>query len=466
MHDLLVLGGTVVTDSIEEPLDVAVAGEQIVALEPPGTLGREARRVIDASGRLVMPGGVDPHVHYSLGFGAVSAESQDYSHAAACGGTTTVIDFALQEPPTSLHDAIAAKREEADGRMAVDYGLHAILAGPEISFEVLEEIGDVIRGGIPTIKTFTTYGWMTDDGHRFAVMREVAEHGGMKVVHAEDDAIANWLTKRYLHEGKTHGAYISETRDALVEEAAVRRCMLLAERAGCPLYVLHMAAGSAVNALAEGRERGLPFYGETLTPYLSFTQDMLWDEDRGGLLLNNYPTIKTAEDQGVLWEALADGRLATVGSDHFALSVADKFERMGTTVDAMMAGHPNVELRLPVTFHLGVAQGRLDLRRFVALVAANPAKLMGLHPRKGTLAPGADADIVVLDPERTWTVRHDDLHMSSDYSPWEGWEITGKVETTVLRGSVIVEDGRFTGSRGGGRFLERAPARDSAALLA
>jgi dihydropyrimidinase len=454
-HDLLIRGGTVVTAAAVEPRDVTIDGERIAALEPPGAAA-EARRVIDASGCLVLPGAVDPHVHYSLAFGPVRAESQDHSHAAALGGTTTVIDFALQQAPTSLHQAIEDKKSEAEGRMSVDYGLHAIIAGPEVAFEVLAEIGDVVRDGIPTIKTFMTYGWMVDDGIRFGVMQEVATHGGMSVVHAEDDAIANWLTRKYVREGKTHGAYIAETRGPLVEEAAVRRAMLLAERTGSPLYVLHMAAGSAVLALAEARARGLPFFGETLTPYLSFSADQLWEDGDRGLLLNNYPTIKQREDQAVLWEALADDRLSAVGSDHFAVSLTDKYEKMGTTVDQLMAGHPNVELRLPVVFHLGVGRGRLTLQRFVEVVATNPARLMGLYPRKGTLAPGSDADVVVFDPERTWTVRHEELAMSSDYSPWEGWELTGKVVTTILRGAVIVEDGAFVGARGGGRFLPRS----------
>jgi dihydropyrimidinase len=459
VHDLLIRGGTVVTASAAEPLDVAVDGETIAALERPGAL-TEARRVIDADGSLVLPGGVDPHVHYSLSFGPVTAESQEYSHAAAVGGTTTVIDFALQEPPTSLHDAIEAKKAEAHGRMAVDYAFHAILAGPEISFEVMEEIGDVIRAGIPTIKTFTTYGWMTDDGHRLGVMEQVAEHGGMSVVHAEDDDIANWLTKKYVRDGKTHGAHIAETRGPIVEEAAIRRAMLLAEHTGSPLYVLHMAAGSGVLALAEGRGRGLPFYGETLTPYLSFTAEKLWDDEGRGLLWNNYPVLKQREDQDVLWAAVADDRLCTVASDHFALTAADKYEKMGTTVESLMAGWPNVELRLPVTYHLGVAEGRISLRRFVELVASNPAKLMGLYPRKGTVAVGSDADLVVLDPDRRWTVRGENLAMSSDYTPWEGWELQGKVTTTLLRGSVIVEDGTFVGSASQGLFLERALPAD------
>jgi len=453
--DLLVTGGTVVTDGTSCLADVAVVGEQVAAVGDPGSLGHDARRVLDAAGCLVVPGGVDPHVHYSLAFGAVCSETQDYSPAAAIGGTTTVIDFALCLPPGGLHDAVEAKRAEAEGRMAVDWGLHAILAGPEIGFEVLEEIGDVVAGGVPTIKTFTTYGWKVDDGHRWGIMREVADAGGMSLLHAEDDDLASWLTRKYLREGKVHGAYISETRNALVEEAAVRRAMLLAERSGSALYVLHMAAASGVEALAEGRARGLAFYGETLTPYLSFTADDLWHGGDRGLLWNNYPTLKHQADQEVLWAALADDRLQVVASDHFSTTVADHLEKMGTRVDGMCAGHANVELRVPVSYHLGVAGGRLGVERWVDVVATNPARLMGLHPKKGTVRAGADADLVVFDPSASWTVRAEDLHMAADYSCWEGWEVQGRVRTTVLRGSVVAQDGEFVGDAGGGRFLRR-----------
>ena len=455
MYDLIVRGGTVVTPLSTALLDVAVSGETIAAIEGPGTLGTEAARVIDADGCYVIPGGVDPHVHYNLGFPPVVSESQDYSPAAAYGGTTTIIDFALQEPPKSLHEAVEDKKQQAAGRMAVDYGLHAICSGPEIAFEVMDEVADIVRSGLPTIKSFTTYGWMTDDGHRWGLIQKVAEAGGMSVIHAEDDEIATWNTKKYLREGKTHGAYIAETRDSLVEEAAIRRVMLLCERAGSPLYILHMAAGAGVAALNEGRAKGLPFYGETLTPYLSFTSAELWDDSRRGLLWNNYPTIKSQADQDVLWEAVVDDRLQVVSSDHFSLTSTDRYEKMGATVDSLQAGQSGVELRIPVLFHLGVQNGRLSLNRFVELVSTNPAKIHGLYPAKGTLAVGSDADITVIDPNRRWTVHHEDLHMIADFSCWEGWELDGKVTTTILRGSVLVDDGQFVGSKTDGRFVPR-----------
>jgi len=457
MYDLTVVNGTLVTEDGVRDADVAVAGKLVEAIGEPGAFESAARRVIDARGMLVLPGGVDPHVHYDLEALGARSESADHSIAAVFGGNTTVIDFAFQVPPQSAHDAVAERKALFEGRMAPDWGLHVILAG-EVPFEVIDEIGDLVRGGIATIKTMTTYGWMCDDGHRWGVMNAVAEAGGLSVIHAEDDAIARWLTKKYVREGKTHGAYISETRPSLVEEAAIRRALLLAERSGSALYVLHVAAGAGAEAIAEARAKGLPCYGETLTPYLSFTADALWEERRG-LLYNNYPTIKTKDDQDVLWQAIADDRLQAVSSDHFLIKAVDRNTRMGVTVEDLQCGQAGVELRIPVLYTLGVASGRLELERFVELVATNPAKLMGLYPRKGTLAVGSDADIVVFDPQRRWTVALGALHMDSDYSCWEGWELQGKPRTVVLRGTVVVEDERAVGPRDSGRFLPRTIPR-------
>jgi dihydropyrimidinase len=465
MHDLLIRNGTVVTPAGREALDVAVEGETIAALGAPGSLGAEARRVIDATGMLVIPGGIDPHVHYAMDFEhVVVTEGPSFTFAAAMGGNTSVIDFTFVEPPHGLNDAIADRKAEFAGRMAVDYSLHAILC-KDFSFDVVEEIGQAIRDGIPTIKTMMTYGYMSDDGQRLGVMGEVAAHGGMSVVHAEDDAIANWLTAKYVREGKTHGAYICEVRGPLVEEAAVRRAMLLAERAGSPLYILHIAAGSAVEALAERRAEGLPFYGETLSAYLSFTQDDLWDEspievngktyNARGLLYNNYPTPKFGPDRETCWQSLVDGRLQVVATDHALVSLKDRFEVMGTTVDRMQAGQAAVETRIPVLYSEGVAKGRFSVERWVELISTNPAKLMGMWPQKGRLEAGADADIVVFDPDKQWTVDHRELHMSGGYSCWDGWELTGKVRDTILRGTVLVENENYVGSRTNGRFVPR-----------
>ncbi len=465
MYDLLVLNGTVVSPTESAELDVAVSGETIAAVGPRGTLGTEARQVVDADGCLVIPGGIDPHVHYAMNFEHILlTEGPPFSFAAALGGNTTVIDFVFQEPPQGLMDAIADRKKEFAGEMAIDYSLHAILT-KNFSFDVVEEIGDAIKSGIPTIKTMMTYGYMTDDGQRWGAMNEVARHGGMSVVHAEDDAIANWLTAQYIREGKTHGAYICEVRGPIVEEAAVRRAMFLAERAGSPLYILHMAAGSGIEALAESRSRGLPFYGETLSAYLSFTQDDIWDEtpievngtiyNARGCLYNNYPTPKFAEDRDTCWQAITDGRLQVVATDHALVSLKDRFETMSTTIDNMQAGQAAVELRIPLLYDQGVNKRRFSANRWVELISTNPAKIMGLWPRKGQIAEGSDADIVVFDPNKSWTVRWQDLHMSTEYNCWDGWELTGKVRDTILRGSVIVDNEEWIGDKGGGRFIPR-----------
>lgn len=462
-HDLVIRGGLVVGPDGERDVDICIDGGRISALNERGS-AFSAERVIDAAGCLVIPGGVDPHVHYGMDFqGLLVTEGPEHSHAAIHGGTTSIIDFAVQEPPVTPLEAIAAKRAEHDGRMAVDWGLHVILT-KDFSFDDVDQIGDVIASGIPTVKTMMTYGWMSDDGQRFGAMSEVARHGGMSVVHAEDDAIAKWLTAKYVREGKRDGAYISEVRGSLVEEAAIRRALFLAERAGSPLYVLHMAAEAGIDALAEARSRGLPAYGETLSAFLSFTQEDLWSDSPievdgvtypRGALYNNYPTPKQPSDRDACWRAIADDRLQVVSTDHCLISVQDRFQKMGSTVDNMQAGQAAIELRVPLLYTLGVAAGRIDRTRWVRLISTNPAKLMGLWPSKGELTVGADADVVIFDPEATWTVHWEALHMSATYSCWDGFEMTGRVRDTLLRGQLLMDHGNYVGPRTAGRFVER-----------
>jgi dihydropyrimidinase len=468
--DLVIEGGTVVGAPGGTRLaDVAVTGESIAAVDDSGTFRSRGARVLDATGCIVMPGGVDPHVHFKLRLpaldgGIIPDEGQEYSFAAAFGGTTTIIDFAMWQRheweldhSMGLREAVAAKRREAEGRMAVDYGLHALLIGNP-PFEVIEEIGAVIEGGIPTIKTSSACPpWTSDDGHRLGVMMEVERHGGLHILHAEDQAIIDWLTAKYVREGKLHGAYTAETRGPIVEEAAIRRAILLSERTGCPLYVLHVGAGTGAQAIREARARNARVFGETLLCYLSFTSDDLWDDSKDGLLWNNWPAVKGHEDRAVLWRAIEDNTLQVVSSDHYVVKREDRYRGMGTTVEGGgQAGQAAVEMRLPVLFHVGVNSGRLSVERFVDLVATNPARLMGLHPRKGVLEAGSDADIVIFDPNRSWTVRQTEHHMSADYNCWEGWELRGKVRTTILRGSPLVVDERWVGSKEGGRYLERS----------
>ena len=463
VHDVLITGGTVVSAHGESKLDVSIDGEKIAGLHEPGE-GGQARRVIDATDCLVIPGGIDPHVHYDLDFqGLLTTESADYTHAAVHGGTTTLIDFAFQEQ-LGLADTVAHRRSVLEGRMATDWSLHAALTR-EFTFEHIEEIGDVIRSGVPTIKTLTTYGWMSDDGRRYGAMCEVAEHGGMSLAHCEDDAIANWLTGKYQREGKTHGAYVSETRGPLVEEAATRRVLFLAERAGSPAYIIHIAAGAAMDAVTEHRSRGLPVYGETLTVYLSFYQDNMWDdtplmvdgEEWGprGLLYNNFPTPKFKEDRDHLWEGIIDDRLQVVGTDHCSTTLKDRMEVMGRTMDSMQAGQSAAEIRVPHLYTTLVASGKASASRWVELISTNPARIMGLAPAKGEIAVGADADVVVFDPNRKWTVDWRELHMSVPYSCWDGFEMAGKARDVMLRGELLVENENYVGSKTSGRFIPR-----------
>jgi dihydropyrimidinase len=287
-------------------------------------------------------------------------------------------------------------------------------------------------------------------------MLEVGKHGGLHLIHAEDQEVIDWLTAKFVREGKTHGAYTAETRGAIVEKAAIRRAIVLSEHTGCPLFVLHVGAKSGAQAIREARARGAGVFGETLSCYLSFTSEKLWDDDALGLLWTNWPSVKEEEDRLGLWEAIADNAIQVVSSDHYVVLKEDRYRGMGCTVDTGgQAGQASVEMRIPLLFHEGVNQGRLSLTRFVELVSTNPAITMGLYPRKGVIRPGSDADLVILDPHKEWTVRTEDHHMSADYNCWEGWQLRGKARDTLLRGTPIVLNEKWVGDKSGGKFLER-----------
>lgn len=481
--DTVIAGGTVISPTESRRLDVCIRDGRIAALVPAGE-ATAAAQVIDATDCLVVPGGVDTHVHYALhkdlGRPARNAvpdadgrlpnafshtEGPEYSYAAAMGGTTTVIDFAYHEPGRTIKDSIALRRALFDGRMAVDYSMHITMTR-DFDHDDVAQVGGMIADGFPTFKTFMTYATQANDGQRYGLMKEVARHGGMSLVHAEDDAIARWINEEYVRAGKTYGAYVSEVRNAFVEEAGVRRALFIAEEARSSLLILHMASGRAVRALAAAQSRGLPFHGETLIAYLSFTQDNLWEEtpveDEGqyfgqrGLLYNNYPTLKTSDDRAALWDAITSRDLATIATDHSAGSFEDRYNVMGSSLDGLVqAGQSAAELRMPLAYHLGVNGHGLSVNRWIELVSTNPAKISGLWPRKGELLVGSDADVVVFDPARRWTVDWRDLHNSARYSLWDGQEMVGAVRSTLLQGKTVVSDGRWVGDREGGQFIQR-----------
>ena len=467
MLDLLIRGGMVVSPAATLEQDVGVQGEKVVSLTAPGADSSRAGRVIEAQGKYVLPGGVDAHVHFGIQFPAYKVQAPFYaSRAAACGGTTSVIDFAWQQHPrNTLMQAIEEKRAEMDAEMCVDYALHAIMSG-EITLDEIEEVPKAIEYGIPTIKMFTCIpatddlpGFMVEDGRMWGVFQQLAQHGGMAVLHVEDEGIIQHATRKLYREGRTEGKYITEARPSICEEAALRRMLVLGQRTNTPLYFVHVSSKEGVAAIAEARSQGRPVYGEVLHHYLNFTAD---DYSKpNGLIYHNFPPLKYKEDQEALWRGANDGTLSVVASDDF--TVPFKMKLRGQRIDNMTGGNNGVEIRLPIMFSEGVSKGRMSVNRMVALTAANPARLFGLYPRKGIIAPGSDADIVIIDPNLNKKITLADLHSDCDYSVWEGWELQGYPVMTIARGKVVMEKGQFLGANGAGQFI---PRKLSAEVLA
>jgi dihydropyrimidinase len=467
MLDLAVVGGTVVTAAGSVRADVGVRDGRISPLAAPGTLTEDAARRLDATGSYVVPGGIDSHVHFNLGVTeAMRAQSAiDGSRAAAFGGTTTFIDFGFQAGAGSPVEAATTKiKELGDQQPHVDYALHLMLTR-DVTDRATEELPEVVSGGIASFKMFTTFAegsasgnLFSDDGTIWGVMTAAERAGAMVMVHAEDDCIINYNTRRLYAEGRQAGRNIHLARPPLAEEAAIRRMILLAEHSGCPLYIVHVSSADGVAAIAQARARRLPVFGEVLHNYLVFTSDDYAKED--GTLYHNYPPLKSPADKDALWSAIRLGDLDTVASDDFTIPRAAKLS--GQVVDNVPGGHNGIETRMDVLFSEGVSTGRLTIEQFIKLTAEAPARLFGLFPRKGTIAIGSDADLVLIDPQVRHTIRLDGLHSDCDYSLWDGWELSGKVTATVLRGQVLVENGRWVGPLHTGSFVPGGAISDTA----
>lgn len=462
MFDLLLTGGTVVNPWGSVPADVGVLDGKVAAIGAPGTLTAGAAAVADVAGMYVLPGGVDAHVHFDLRLTeAMSAQSSARgSRAAAFGGTTTFLDFSLQHDDESLigsiEDKLSALKAQAP---VIDYGLHAMVTG-NVPFRVMDEIPEAISGGVSSFKMFTTFAGASasgdlyaDDGRIWGVMQSAARHGGIVMVHCEDDCLIRYHVERLYAQGEQDGRNIHRARPDIVEEAAVRRMILLSERSGCPLYVVHVSAEQGAAAIAEARARRLPVFGEVLHNYLVFTSDDYAREN--GTLYHNYPPLKQPSDRAALWRNLTRGSLDTVASDDFTIPRAAKLS--GQVVDNVPGGHNGIETRLNVLFSEGVSTGTLSLERFAAVTSAMPARLFGLYPRKGAITVGSDADLVVFDPAAEWTVSLDGLHSDCDYSIWNGRTLRGKVCSTYLRGRPLVLDGTWAGEGITGDFVPAGP---------
>lgn len=462
MLDIIIRGGDVVTPEGVTKADVGIKGDAIAAVAAPGVLGAEAGRVIDATGRIVMPGGIDPHVHMQHPF--ATPEGPTYytrgpdhvGMAALYGGTTTLIDFAYINSDTTVRSGIEARDAQFKGTAACDWAYHLMLQS-EPPEPVVRDLGEAIQAGYPTVKIFTTNivphrkDRMVDLGDMWEVFKVLAKHGGLGVIHAEDNDLVMHMYAKLIREGRAGFENMAEVHSQLSEDISFRRVIRLAESVpGCALYMMHVSAGTGVAAIREARAKGLPIYGESLHQYMLYTAE---DYKRpNGQIYHTYPSLKTKADQQALWAGTLDGAINCVATDDLCCTLREK--TLGRRIDDTTGGNSGVEPRLAVMYTEMVTRRGYSLPRYVDLVSTNAAKIMGLYPRKGAIAVGSDADITILDPTRRGQIRAAELHQT-DYTPWEGHEINAWPVLTMLRGTVKVEDGRYLGKPGDGEYLKR-----------
>jgi len=451
----LIKNGTVVTATDMTRADVLIDGERIQAI---GTGFGDADTVIDATGRYVMPGGIDVHTHMELPFGG-TVSSDDFATgtaAAAWGGTTTIVDFAVQDHGQSLSEGLDRWLEKACPKSHIDFGMHLIVR--EISEPILREMDTMIERGVPSFKLFMAYPgvFMLDDASIFRAMSRTADNGGLIMMHAENGGAIDVLVQRYLAEGKTAPVNHGLTRPSSMEGEATHRAIALAELAGVPVYIVHLSSREALNAVREGRDRGVHAYAETCPQYLYLSLDDLARPGFEGAKFVCSPPLRPADHQADLWRGLETDDLQVVSTDHCPFDYKDQKILGKDNFAAIPNGLPAVEDRYTLLWDGGVGGGHISPMRFVELIATAPARMFGLHPRKGTLAPGADADIVIFNPDAPRTLSAASHHMRVDYSCYEGREVRGRPEVVMQRGNVLVSDGQFHGQPGAGRFLERS----------
>lgn len=456
----LIHGGQVVSPQGATAADVLIDGETISAVLAPGTaalLGVQADTVIDATGKYVLPGGIDVHTHMDMPFGGTFSvdDFETGTRAAAWGGTTTIIDFPVQKKGGSLQEAVDTWHEKAEGKACIDYGFHAILA--DVTESSLKEMDVLVDQGVTSFKLFMAYPgvFLSTDDQIMQAMFKASDNGATIMMHAENGAAIDQIVSRAIGEGHTEPKYHGLTRPIALEAEAVNRATQMAGVTGAPLYFVHLSSGEAVDVVAQARDEGRNVFAETCPQYLFLDESDLARPDFEGAKYVCTPALRPQEEQAKLWKGLRTNDLSVVATDHCPFCFVPDKQLGRDDFRAIPNGLPGVEHRMDL-LHMGVTKGEIGLARWVEIAAATPARMFGLYPKKGTITPGADADIVVYDPNAVQIVSADTHHMNVDYSVYEGWEFTGKVDTVLSRGEVILDDGQFSGAPGRGQYLKRS----------
>jgi dihydropyrimidinase len=453
--DLVIKNGTIVTANESYQADIGIDGERI------SLIGRDLTgdETVDATGMLVIPGGIDPHTHMELPFmGTVSADDfRTGTIAAACGGTTTIIDFAIQGAGQTLRKALDIWFERAKDKVCIDYGMHVAIGA--MNDERMAEMGDIVEFGVPSFKIFMAYkgSLMVDDETLFRSLLRAKEIGALISVHAENGDILNYLINKNVAEGKKDPIWHAYSHPPEAEAEATHRAVVMAGMTGAPLYVVHMTAAGALEALKAGRAKGFKVFGETCPQYLLFTMDKYEEPNFEGAKYVMSPPLRAEGNPEALWKGLSSGELQTVGTDHCPFNFVGQKDMGKDDFSKIPNGMPGVETRLPLLYHFGVNEGRFSVNRFVELVSTGPARLFGLLPRKGTISIGADADLVIWDPNKERRLTKENLHTNVDHSPYEHITVKGYPAMVFQRGNMLVKDNQFVGEVGAGQFLKRNP---------
>ncbi|NQU68408.1 MAG: dihydropyrimidinase [Candidatus Marinimicrobia bacterium] len=455
---VLIKNARIITAVDDYRADVYIEDEQVSVIG--NDLQMEADTIIDAQGKYLFPGGIDPHTHFDMPFGGtVSADNfETGTRAAAFGGTTTIIDFAIQTMGKSALEGLDTWHAKAEGNTAIDYGFHMIIT--DMTGNRMNELGMLVDRGITSYKLFTAYPGVLymDDGMIYNTMQKAGEMGALICVHAENGIVIDEIVKKAVRDGKTAPKWHALTRPTRMEAEAVHRTISIAEVAGSPLYIVHLSSSDALEQVARARDRGLPVYAETCPQYLFLDLNNYEHDGFEGAKYVMSPPLREKWNQEELWKGLKTGDIQAVSTDHCPFRMSDQ-KILGKDVFTKIPnGAPGVENRMSLIFQGGVVESRISLNRFVEITSTSAAKLFGLFPKKGTIAVGSDADLVIFDPNRKETISVNNPcthHMNVDYNSYEGIQVKGFSETVISRGKVIIQDGEYVGKKGDGRFIKR-----------
>ena len=455
--DTIIRNGSVVTATDTYLADIAIADGKVAAIGK-DLPTQNSSHVLDAAGKLVLPGGIDVHTHLDMPFGGTTSadDFETGTRAAAFGGTTTLIDFAIQYKGQPLRQAFDTWMSKASNKAVCDYAFHCIVT--DVSGGQLSEMNDLVHEGVTSFKLFMAYPgvFMLDDGSIFKALQTTAKNGGMVCMHAENGSAIDVIVQQALAEGKRAPKYHALTRPTTAEAEATARAIALAEMAGAPIYIVHLSCYDALEKVREARDRGLPVYAETCPQYLYLSIENFDAPGFEGAKYVFTPPLREKWHQEKLWNGLKCDHLQVVSTDHCPFCFKEQKEMGRDDFTKIPNGGPGVEHRMSLIYSGGVASGRFSANRFVELVSTAPAKLFGLYPRKGTIAVGGDADLVIFDPKRKHTISAKTHHMRVDYSMFEGIQVTGMPDVVLSRGKVVVDGDKFLGRAGQGEFLRRA----------